>query len=197
VAEKKTGFEVTRRHFLGAGIASLACLGPIPAFAQIGTPPTRKPAMRKAYERSVSFRHMHTNESVNIVYWIQGQYVPHALKDINHVLRDHRTGDVKRIDPQLVDLLYAMARRLDTSKPFEVVSGYRSPATNAMLRRNSTRVAKSSFHMEGMAIDVRMPGVEPRVLARLAREMSAGGVGFYPRTSFVHLDVGPVRSWNG
>lgn len=153
--------------------------------------------MRKAYERSVSFRHMHTNESLNIVYWAQGEYVPDALKEINHVLRDHRTGDVKRIDPQLVDLLYAMRRRLDTSKAFEVVSAYRSPATNAMLRQNSKRVAKSSYHMEGMAIDVRVPGYEPRILAKLAREMGVGGVGYYPRTSFVHVDVGPVRSWNG
>ena len=187
MAEKDAGSGVTRRHFLGASIASLACLGPLPAFAH----------PRKPYERSVSFRHTHTSESLNIVYWVQGKYVPDALKEINHVLRDHRTGDVKRIAPQLVDLLYAMRRRLDTSKPFDVVSGYRSPATNAMLRRNSSRVAKSSFHMEGMAIDVRVPGVEPRVLAQLARGMSAGGVGYYPRTNFVHLDVGPVRSWRG
>ena len=187
MAEKKTGFEVTRRRFLGASIASLACLGPLPAFAQ----------PRKAYQRSVSFRHMHTNEALNIVYWAQGQYVPDALKEINHVLRDHRTGDVKRIDPQLVDLLYAMGRRLGTSKPFEVVSGYRSPATNAMLRRNSKRVAKSSFHMEGKAVDVRVSGFEPRTLAQLARGMGAGGVGFYPRSNFIHVDVGPVRYWKG
>jgi uncharacterized protein YcbK (DUF882 family) len=179
------------------GIASLACLGPLPALAQIPKPPLRKPPLHKPHERSVSFRHMHTNESLNIVYWAQGEYVSDALKQINHVLRDHRTGDVKRIDPQLVDLLYAMRQRLDTSKPFEVVSAYRSPATNAMLRRNSKRVAKSSYHMEGMAIDVRLPGYEPRVLAQLARGIGVGGVGYYPRTSFVHLDVGPVRSWNG
>ena len=187
MAEEKAGFKVTRRRFVGASIASLACLGPLPAFAH----------PRKAYERSVSFRHTHTDEALNIVYWAKGQYVPDALKEINHVLRDHRTGDVKRIDPQLVDLLYAMGRRLGTSKPFEIISGYRSPATNAMLRRKSKRVAKSSFHMEGMAIDLRVPGFEPRTLAQLAREMNAGGVGYYPRTNFIHLDVGPVRSWNG
>ncbi len=187
MAEEKTTFEVTRRHFLGASLASLACLGSFPALA----------IPRKPYERLVSFRHMHTDESLNVIYWADGKYVPDALRRINHLLRDHRTGDVKRIDPQLVDLLYAMRRRLETSKPFQVVSGYRSPATNAMLRRNSKRVAKSSYHMEGMAIDIRVPGYEPRVLAKLARGMGAGGVGYYPRTNFVHLDVGPVRSWKG
>lgn len=186
-AEENAGFKLSRRHFIGAGIASLACLGPLPALAH----------SRKVYERSVSFRHLHTDEALNIVYWEQGQYVPDALKQINHVLRDHRTGDIKRIDPQLVDLLYTMGRRLGTSKPFQVVSGYRSPATNAMLRRNSKRVAKSSFHMEGKAIDVRIPGFEPRTLAQLARGMGAGGVGFYPRSNFIHVDVGPVRYWKG
>jgi uncharacterized protein YcbK (DUF882 family) len=186
-AENNAGFKVSRRHFIGATIASLACLGPLPALAH----------SRKTYQRVVSFRHLHTDEALNIVYWAEGHYVPEALKQINHVLRDHRTGDVKRIDPQLVDLLYIMGRRLGTSKPFHVVSGYRSPATNAMLRRNSRRVAKTSLHMQGKAIDIRIPGFEPRTLAQLARGMGSGGVGFYPRSNFIHVDVGPVRYWRG
>jgi uncharacterized protein YcbK (DUF882 family) len=185
MAEEKAEFAVSRRYFLGATIASLACLGPLPALAHT----------RKAYERSVSFKHMHTGEKLNVVYWEHGQYVPDALKEISRLLRDHRTGDIKRIDPRLVDLLYAMRRQLGTSKAFDVVSGYRSPTTNAMLRRQSKRVAKSSFHMEGKAIDIRVPGIEPRKLALLARDIGGGGVGYYPRTNFIHLDVGPVRYW--
>jgi uncharacterized protein YcbK (DUF882 family) len=186
-AKENAGFELSRRRFIAAGIASLACLGPLPALAH----------SRKVYARSVSFRHLHTDESLNVVYWEQGEYVPEALKQVNRLLRDFRTGDVKRIDPRLLDLLYAMGRRLGTSKPFQVVSGYRSPATNAMLRRNSKKVAKSSFHMQGKAVDVRLSGFAPRTLAQLARGMGAGGVGFYPRSNFIHLDVGPVRYWRG
>ena len=186
-AEENAGFELSRRRFIAAGVASLACLGPLPALAH----------SRKVYERSVSFRHLHTDEALRVVYWEQGEYVPEALKQVNRLLRDFRTGDVKRIDPRLLDLLYAMGRRLGTSKPFQVVSGYRSPATNAMLRRNSKRVAKSSFHMQGQAVDVRVSGFEPRTLAQLARGISAGGVGFYPRSNFIHVDVGPVRYWRG
>lgn len=187
MAEPRDGFQTSRRHFLGMGIASLAFLDPLAAFAKT----------RHTYQRSVSFRHLHTDEALRTVYWEKGRYIPEALRDINYILRDFRTGDVKRIDPHLVDLLYALRRRLGTAEPVHIVSGYRSPATNSMLRRNSRGVAKNSLHMRGMAIDLRIPGQGARTLARLGKEIGGGGVGYYPRANFVHFDVGRPRYWHG
>lgn len=187
VAEARNGFHVNRRSLLGMGIASLAVLSPLPVSA----------APRYTYERSLAFRHLHTDESLTIVYWEKGQYVPDGLRAINHILRDFRTGEVARISPQLIDLLYAVGRRLGNRQPIHIVSGYRSPATNAMLRRTNGGVAKNSLHMQGKAIDLRIPGFSTRAIAGLGREMRGGGVGYYPRSDFVHLDVGRPRYWRG
>jgi uncharacterized protein YcbK (DUF882 family) len=111
------------------------------------------------------------------------------------VLRDHRTGEVKAIDPDLLHLLYALKRKLHTRQAFHVISGYRSPATNAKLRQRSTGVARKSFHTRGMAVDIALPECDLRDLHRAALDLGAGGVGYYPRPGFIHVDTGPVRRW--
>ena len=117
------------------------------------------------------------------------------MAEIDKHLRDFRTGDVHRIDARLLDLLSLVHSELETSIPFHVISGYRSPLTNRQLRRAGRHVASNSFHTSGMAIDVRVPGRDPGKLRRIALRQKSGGVGFYPRLGFVHLDVGPVRYW--
>ncbi len=179
--------QITRRCFVLGGVIGLVGLTPAGAWA----------ARSSAYERSVSFRHLHTGESLSTVYWERGRYVPDALAKINHVMRDFRTDEVASINVRLVDLLYAMRRRLETNRPIELVSAYRSPATNAMLRSQGGRVAKNSLHMQGMAVDFKVQGYNTRTLVGLARRLQAGGVGYYPRASFVHVDVGKVRFWRG
>lgn len=140
---------------------------------------------------------LHTGESIEAVYWEGGDYITDVLDEVNSHLRDFRTGDVYPIDPSLLDLLDAVAARTGSRAPFQVISGYRSPKTNAMLHERSAEVAKKSFHTEGMAIDVRLPDVELSYLHAAAMSLGRGGVGLYPESNFVHLDVGPVRSWHG
>ncbi len=146
-------------------------------------------------ERTLSFVHLHTGERLDATYWADGAYIPDELAAIDRLLRDFRSGDVKPIDPRLLDVLYGLRRDMRTSRPFEVISGYRSPATNAALRRNSRAVAKKSYHMRGMAIDLRLSGRGLRQLRHAALSQRAGGVGYYPKSGFVHLDVGPMRRW--
>jgi uncharacterized protein YcbK (DUF882 family) len=119
------------------------------------------------------------------------------MAEIDFVLRDFRSGDVKPIDPQLLDLLYLVTRRLETSSPIHLISGYRSPATNAALHEHSSGVAVHSLHTKGMAADIRIPGRDLRQLRKIAMAAGAGGVGYYPRSDFVHLDVGHIRHWSG
>jgi uncharacterized protein YcbK (DUF882 family) len=138
---------------------------------------------------------MHTAERLKTVYWLQGEYLPEALGDINYILRDYRTDEVKPIDPRLLDLLYAMSRKLRTRRPFHIVSGYRCPATNAMLRRYNKGVAKRSLHIQGKAVDFRLPGYTLASLRRVAVALRGGGVGYYPRSNFIHVDTGKVRYW--
>lgn len=147
--------------------------------------------------RSVALDNLHTGESLQAVYWDQGAYIPDVLDIVNTNLRDYRTGDVHVIDPRVLDLLDSIAKLTDAKAPFQVISGYRSPATNAMLHERSEEVAKKSFHMSGMAIDIRLPNVELAHLHAAALSLGRGGVGFYPESNFVHVDVGPVRSWRG
>jgi uncharacterized protein YcbK (DUF882 family) len=147
--------------------------------------------------RKLSFNHLHTGERLNITYYEQGQYDPAALNQVRHLLRDFRTGDTHEIDPKLLDLLHATSRKTECILPFQVISGYRSPATNAMLHDHSGEVAKASLHMEGMAIDIHQPGVDLIHTYSAARSLGAGGVGYYPRSQFVHVDVGRVRHWEG
>jgi uncharacterized protein YcbK (DUF882 family) len=147
--------------------------------------------------RSVKLDNLHTGESLQAVYWEQGDYIPDVLDVVNEHLRDFRTGDVHPIDPRLLDLLDGVSLLTGATTPFQVISGYRSPATNAMLHERSEEVAKKSFHMSGMAIDIRLPGVDLCHLHAAALRQGRGGVGYYPDSNFVHMDVGPVREWRG
>lgn len=176
-----------RRRFLKAGAALLAAGLPGTGFAAI-------PAIA-APERKLGFYNTHTGEELSAVYWAEGAYQPDGLAEIYHVLRDHRSGDVRPIDGRLLDLLYRLSASLETQKIFHVISGYRSPKTNAALVEKSNGVAKHSLHMEGLAIDIRVPGHELADVRRAAMALSGGGVGYYPSSNFVHVDVGRVRSW--
>jgi len=146
-------------------------------------------------ERELKFYNLHTGESLNALYCDKGCYIDGALKEINYILRDFRANEIKPIDPRLLDLLYTINRRLYTAEPFDIISGYRSPATNAMLAARSEGVARHSMHIEGKAADIRVPGRTLGEVWRAAIGLWSGGVGFYPRSDFVHVDVGRVRFW--
>jgi len=150
---------------------------------------------RTGARRSLSFVHTHTGESLNVAYFADGIYDPAALARVNGLLRDFRTDEVHLIDPTLLDILFDLQTLVDREQPFEVISGYRSPQTNAALRQRSHGVAEHSLHMQGRAIDVRLAGFPTRRLRELALGMQRGGVGFYAASDFVHLDNGPVRFW--
>jgi uncharacterized protein YcbK (DUF882 family) len=148
--------------------------------------------------REVAFHNLHTGESLQAIYWDQGRYVPDALAAVNRVLRDYRTGDEHFMDPRLLDLLSVVRGQVGARRtPFQVISGYRSPKTNAMLHERSGQVANNSLHMQGMAIDVRVEGVALDHLQKAALSLGRGGVGIYPTSDFVHMDVGRVRQWSG
>lgn len=177
-----------RRQFL-TRIARAAALVAAPAAARAGLAPG-------AQARHLAFDHTHTGEQLEIVYAVGGQYVPQALATLNRFLRDHYTGDVGVIDPQLFDLLHGLRSELGAGQAFQVISGYRCPTTNATLK--ATRgggVATHSLHMDGKAIDIRLPGVQLADLRDAALQLRAGGVGFYQREQFVHVDTGRVRRW--
>ena len=148
-----------------------------------------------AASRALTFHHTHTGENLAAEYFCRGAYVPDALAAINRHLRDFRTGDEHAIDPALLDLLHRLAAVTETTRPFQVISGYRSPKTNHMLRDKSTGVAASSLHMVGKAIDIRLPDVPLARLRAAAIELRAGGVGYYPESDFVHVDTGRIRTW--
>ena len=177
-----------RRQFLAAGGTALLC--------SLGTPALATTLVTgQQGSRAVSFNNLHTGERANIEYWADGRYEPGALAEVNHVLRDWRNNEVHAIDPRLLDLLHTINAKLETGEPFEVISGYRSPATNAMLHAESSGVASKSLHMKGMAIDIRVPGRALSVLHETAVALRVGGVGYYPSPDFVHVDVGRVRYW--
>jgi uncharacterized protein YcbK (DUF882 family) len=179
-----------RRAFLGIGAAAAAAaLVPSRAHAA-GT--TRAP------ERVLSFFHTHTGERLKVAYCCGGDYQRDGLQAVNHILRDFRVNETKAIEPRLLDLLYELGGTLGTDQPIHVISGYRSPQTNMMLRERggaATGVASHSLHMVGQAIDIRVPGVRIAHLRDAARSLKIGGVGFYPDLNFVHVDVGRVRYW--
>jgi uncharacterized protein YcbK (DUF882 family) len=152
-------------------------------------------ATTSAEPRRVSFYNLHTGDRFSDAYWEQGDYVPDAMAAIRHVLRDFRTNDAHDIDPRLLDQLHQLNGLIGAAAPYQIISGYRSPATNAMLHANSDGVATHSLHMEGRAIDIRMAGVDLTRLHDAALSMHAGGVGFYPASDFVHVDTGRVRRW--
>lgn len=138
-----------------------------------------------------------TGESVDTIYWIEGKYVKEALNEINYFMRDWRNGQVKGIDPRTIDIAAATHRLMDTNEPFMMLSGYRSPATNAMLRSEMRGVAKNSLHIRGQAADMRLKSRSVGQIYRAAMSCKAGGVGKYSRSNFVHMDCGPIRTWGG
>lgn len=145
--------------------------------------------------RALAFVHTHTGERLDIVYAEHGDYVPDALASIDRLLRDHRTGDIHAIDPALLDQLAALATSTGTRRPYEVICGYRCPATNAMLRERGHDVARASLHLSGQAIDLRLSDIPLATLRDAALSLAAGGVGYYPGSNFVHLDSGRIRRW--
>lgn len=144
--------------------------------------------------RTLALESIHTGEKVRTTYWERGRYIKGALQEINHVLRDHRTNDVHAMDPHLLDLLTALRQKLGSREKFEVISGYRSPQTNAMLHEHSNGVAKKSMHMEGKAIDIVLADRSLTQVRNAALSLGRGGVGYYGG-KFVHVDTGPVRKW--
>lgn len=147
--------------------------------------------------RRLAFDNLHTGEKLDVAYWENGVYVPSALAAVNHVLRDHRNNEVHVIEPRLLDLLTALSRQLEAGPNYEVISGYRSPETNALMHAHSSEVAAGSLHQYGMAIDIRMAGLNLAYLHDAALRLDMGGVGYYPESEFVHVDVGRVRRWGG
>lgn len=179
----------TRRQILQIGAqATLALLCPLPISAAI------KPIIPAP--RSLSFYNTHTKESLDVCYFKNGHYDLKALNRINFILRDHRTGDIYPIARGLLDLLEKVASKVKNQKTFHVISGYRSPATNAMLRSITTGVARKSLHLAGKAIDVRLPNYSTLELRNLCIDLHRGGVGYYSKSNFVHLDIGHVRNWS-
>lgn len=174
-----------RRRLLG-GLAGSAALLHLPV-AQAN--------IRPLFGRELKFDNLHTGEKLSTTYWAEGRYVSASLADINHLLRDFRTGEVHPIDPQLLDLLHLLRQQTGNANPFQIISGYRSPKTNAKLRSASNGVAKKSLHMQGRALDIRLPGTPLKELHRLACDARVGGVGLYTGSNFVHIDTGRVRYW--
>ena len=180
--------KIGRRDFIGLGMLGFVLsFFPGRVLAAARSPLT--------IERSLSLQNIHTGESLNTVYWAEGDYLPEALDDLNYILRDHRTGEIKPIGTQLLDLLHALSEKLCARRPFHIISGYRSQATNDLLRRCGRGVARNSLHIQGKAVDIRLPGCDLPVLRESAMGLRGGGVGYYPRPSFVHMDIGKVRYW--
>jgi uncharacterized protein YcbK (DUF882 family) len=175
--------------------AMAALLGMIPKTAFSAT--SRKDKNAKMNQsKALHFFNPHTGEKLDVSYFSKGRYSPAALKDISYLFRDHRVGTVKSIDPHLLDYLYGISLKLETrSSPFHIISGYRTPATNAMLCRESGNVAKNSLHIQGKAVDIRLPDRKISAVRRVAVSLKKGGVGYYPSENFVHVDVGDIRCW--
>jgi uncharacterized protein YcbK (DUF882 family) len=179
--------DLTRRQFaLGLGAAAAASLLPELGLASVPV---------SAGGRTLSFLNLHTGEKGKFTYREYGRLVPEEVSRLYHLMRDHRTGDVHPIDSRLLDLLYALQQKTGTGKPFEIISAYRSPKTNAMLASHSNGVASKSLHMTGQAIDICLGDVPLYQLRNAALKLRAGGVGFYPNPGFVHVDTGRVRRW--
>lgn len=178
---------MSRRQFIAGTImaaSGLLLCSPLPAWAT-----------SRSGKRSLTFYNTHTQEQLKVTYARNNAYDPAILRKVNYFLRDHRTGDVHAIDPKLLDILYAVQRAYGDSGVFEVISGYRSPQSNAKLLRESWGVARHSLHMVGKAIDVRRTGMKTRTLREIALELQRGGVGYYAKSDFVHLDTGRYRTW--
>ncbi len=179
-------FDGARRRFLQLGLTVMACSVATPAMAMM-------PRIKGVKE--LAFHNLHTDERLHVAYWKDGTYSRPALSRVNQILRDYRSGEVCAMHPNLMDLLHDLQARLGNTNSFEIISGYRSPRTNAMMASYSDGVAKHSYHTKGMAVDIRLPGTPLAKIHNVALAMRRGGVGYYPDSQFVHVDVGPVRRW--
>ena len=176
---------LSRRTFLGGGISVAACLAtPVIAAGPRGPKP-----------RWLALNCSPTGEVAREVYWADGQYIQGALDRFDWLLRDFRVDEMRAIDPALLDILHALNLKLGNTRALQVISGYRSPATNQMLAHQRRGVARNSLHTQGMAMDFRIPGYRSFAVRDAARSLRRGGVGYYPRADFVHLDSGAVRHW--
>ena len=170
---------------------------PVPPVAPRPTPVEAPVAKAVVEPRWVNIRNVHTDEKLQAVYWENGEYVPDAVQALNKVLRDYRNDEVHPMDTGLYDLLDHIHAKTESRSAFQVISGYRSPATNRMLSERSGEVAKHSLHMDGKAIDIFLEDVDLKHVRAAALDLGRGGVGYYPVSKFVHVDVGPVRKWLG
>ena len=175
-----------RRSFLKGSVALASMIG-VPALAKAAQPAQG--------ERVLRLYNTHTGESLKSVFWAEGQFIPDALQDINKLLRDHRNNKIAPIDPELLLLVNQVSDKLGAGQQLHIISGYRSPESNAKLHANSSGVAKRSMHMDGKAIDIRLPGKNLAQLHKAAMSLRGGGVGYYPDSQFVHMDTGRVRYW--
>ena len=175
-----------RRGFLGA------CMG---ASASLILPASAQAKGYHSGERKLSFYNTHTGEKLTSTYWADGFYLVDSVKDISWILRDFRTNEQYAMDMKLLDLLHELQCKVDCKRPFHIISGYRSLKTNHMLRDKTNGVARRSLHMQGKAIDVRIPGFDSAKLHKAALSLKSGGVGYYPKSNFVHVDTGRVRTW--
>lgn len=183
--------QLSRRQLLFGFAAGAGALAAAPAFAGLSKPAN----ISLSPVRSLSFANLHTGETLKqVTYFEYGNYIPDALTEINHLLRDHRTGTATKMDPKLLDLLHMLHRKLDSGARFDIISGYRSPKTNAMLANRSGGVAKKSLHMQGKAIDLKLADRSLTSIRDAAKSLKSGGVGHYSG-QFVHVDTGRVRSW--
>ncbi len=182
---------ISRRELLCTALWGGLLLGlPVPLFAA-GDKKMTGP-------RCLSLRNLHTGEKLqDVAYWVEGAYVDEALQELSYLLRDHRNNKVARMDPRLFDLLFLTQDKLGSCAEIQVISGYRSPETNEKLRRQGHGVAKNSLHTRARAIDIRLPGCELKQLHQAAVSLRAGGVGYYPKSNFVHIDTGRFRLWQG
>lgn len=176
-----------RRAFLKSSLFLAAPSLSIPALAK-----TAQPA---SGERVLRLYNTHTGEKLKSTFWAEGEFIPDAMKDINKVLRDHRTNKVAPMDPELLLLLTQLNDRLENNQELHIISGYRSPESNAKLHAASGGVARRSLHMDAKAIDIRLPGKDLKMLHKAAMSLKGGGVGYYASSQFVHMDTGRVRYW--
>ncbi|MCT4557992.1 MAG: DUF882 domain-containing protein [Pelagimonas sp.] len=180
------------------GISRRGLLGAFAASAVVAAPTYSNAAgfLRGAGDiRRLRMYSGRTGERIDMIYWIEGHYLADAIKEVNYFMRDWRTNDVKKIDTRTLDIMAAAHNLMDVTEPYMLISGYRSPKTNAMLRSRSRGVAKNSRHLKGQAADLRLSSRSVGQMARAASACAGGGVGRYSKSNFVHMDCGPVRTW--
>ena len=181
--------KIDRRSVLHVGLAGLlASIVPVSLIGNAANASTRS--------WRLNIKHAHTSETFSGVYRVGNKYLPEAFERLNYIMRDHRTHEAFPMDPRVIDIISQVQRNAASREPLNILSGYRSTKTNAMLRGKSSGVAKNSYHMYGQALDVRIPGVKTSSLRKIALNLKAGGVGYYPRSGFIHVDTGDIRSWS-